>query len=348
MSLSTIQFDLDSSTSSTTFEFPCGQFEESLNGSDVVVDEFKEIFENATKFNWEEKSSKLLDLKIEFLYSDQFDCQNAAEAILSEEEGCSLGECKTDKKAPAGTPPYLAALYGIPLLTKKQEQYLFRKMNFLKFRASQIQLEALYSETTRKQIDLIETYLAEAMGIRNHIVSANLRLVVSIAKKFVNSNNSFHDLVSDGNVPLIRAVEIFDFERGTRFSTYGTWAVQNSLKRSSKKSYQQKNRFPTGNEIVFESSAESRSPVGAKEKYHTDMKSSVNAMLSPLDERDQKIVRMRFGLDQTMQPQKFREIAQQLQISTERVRQLLLRAMRKMKDFAELERMNLELELESD
>ena len=62
------------------------------------------------------------------------------------------------------------------------------------------------------------------MEVKNQIIQSNLRLVVSIAKQYVNSQNELFDLISDGNVSLMRAVEKFDFSFGYKFSTYATWA----------------------------------------------------------------------------------------------------------------------------
>ena len=81
-------------------------------------------------------------------------------------------------------------------------------------------------------LDEIERLQEEALAVKNQIIRANLRLVVSITKRHVGPSNNFFELVSDGNMSLIRAVEKFDASRGFKFSTYATWAIMNNFIRS--------------------------------------------------------------------------------------------------------------------
>ena len=81
-------------------------------------------------------------------------------------------------------------------------------------------------------MDRIENLYEESVATKNQIISANLRLVVSIAKRYVGPAEDFFELVSDGNLSLIRAVEKFDVSRGNRFSTYATWAIMKNFART--------------------------------------------------------------------------------------------------------------------
>ena len=83
----------------------------------------------------------------------------------------------------------------------------------------------------------------ETLATRNRIVCANLRLVVSIAKRYVRPGQNFSELVSDGNVSLMRAVRLFDYSLGNRFSTYATWAVVNNFAHSIPESLHHRTRF---------------------------------------------------------------------------------------------------------
>src|SRR5262249_61919925 len=85
---------------------------------------------------------------------------------------------------------------------------------------------------TAAESDHIEKFQAEALAVKNQIIRANLRLVVSIAKKRVGPTNNFFELVSDGNMSLIRAVEKFDTSRGFKFSTYASWAIMKNFART--------------------------------------------------------------------------------------------------------------------
>ena len=137
--------------------------------------------------------------------------------------------------APSGLTPYLASLYQTRLLTKDEEQFYFRRMNWLKFRAATTRGRLDKKRATLRQIEQIEGWLTEAETVKAILITSNLRLVVSIAKKFVDMNNLFEELVSEGNVALMRAVEKFNFALGNRFSTYATYAIQRHFFRVSQK-----------------------------------------------------------------------------------------------------------------
>jgi RNA polymerase primary sigma factor len=286
------------------------------------------------------RAARIFKQSIDFVDSPSFRKASAVREILGPEPRPRLAEedrtGASARKAPAGTPPYLAGLYEVPLLTQHEEYFLFRKMNFLKFRADRLRRQIDRKCPQPKLLDEVEQSLAEALAVRNRIVGANLRLVVSIAKTLVDGANDFEDIVSEGNLPLIRAAEIFDFERGTRFSTYATWAVRNGLYRATSRNRQHRQRFSLHNEAAFESAADDRSSALALENYHRGLRKSVETLLDRLeDQRDRVIVKARFGLDEQQNPQKFREIAEKLQLSTERVRQLLTRSLHRLRDDAE-------------
>ena len=81
-------------------------------------------------------------------------------------------------------------------------------------------------------MDQIEGLYDQSVAVKNEIISANLRLVVSIAKRHVSPGENFFELVSDGNISLIRAVEKFDYARGNKFSTYASWAIMKNYART--------------------------------------------------------------------------------------------------------------------
>lgn len=277
-----------------------------------------------------ERIRRLLATEIEFINSDAFHQPEAKRIILAPTPTRSQGA--SSPKPPPGTPPFLAALYEFPLLTAEQEHHLFRKMHFLKFQAATLRDELDSENAGISQVNRIERLLAEALSIRNHIVQSNLRLVVSIAKKLVDPVNSFDELVSEGTPPLMRAVEIFDFDRGTRFSTYATWAVRNCLFRASPRNHKLHRRFRTSADNVFVAAAETKSSVRENVAHHEQLCEIVRRGLKDLDDRDRKIVKARFALDGSDQPSRFREIAEELNISTERVRQLLARSLGRLQE----------------
>jgi RNA polymerase sigma factor (sigma-70 family) len=289
------------------------------------------------------RAQQILASKIEYFFSPTFEQPGAAERLLGTmPQLIAAAIPQTPASKPTeGMPPYLKALYEIPLLNKAQEQFLFRKMNNLNFCADRLRDELDSARPKTVLLDQIERLLTNALTVRNQIVRANLRLVVSIAKRLIDSANSFDDLVSKGNVPLIRAVEIFDFRRGTRFSTYATWAIRNCLYRATSRSRRNRKRFVSGNDALLGSPIDHRCSTRGQECYQRRLRSDVDQLLLQLDGRDRMIVMTRFGLNGDERPKKFREIAEQLKISTERVRQLLCRSLMKMRELTDDEQIEL-------
>ena len=157
------------------------------------------------------------------------------------------------KKArlPSGLPPYLASLYEVPLLTREQEVYLFRKLNYLKYAAGKLREGLDPAQAKSSVMDEIERLYDQAVATKNQIVRANLRLVVSIAKRHVGPTDNFFELVSDGNMSLIRAVEKFDYARGNKFSTYASWAIMKNFARTIPDEHRRRDRFRTSQLETF-------------------------------------------------------------------------------------------------
>ncbi|GAB4135144.1 MAG: hypothetical protein Tsb009_01120 [Planctomycetaceae bacterium] len=284
---------------------------------------------------WRLRLKKLSEQCIEYHDSPQFQRNNAEQLIFASPHESEKSE--TGLRPPRSAPAFIAALYEFPLLSQNEEHHLFRKMNYLKYRANQLRQELNVGSVEHAKADQIEAWLNEAEKIRNEIVQANLRLVVSIAKKLVDAANSFDDLVSHGIPPLIRAVEIFDFDRGTRFSTYATWAVRNALHRATPRNRKMRVRYRTGVDAAFDVVPDTKSSMLADVSHRQTIVKSIQQGLEILDERDRKIVKARFALDGSERPLRFREIAEQLDISTERVRQLLERSLGRLRETLDID-----------
>lgn len=287
-----------------------------------------------------------LDSPIELIAGDDFAEPELAASFLDPAPGLEQVDFKRcqphDASLPPGTSDAFSCLYLVELLTAEQEHHLFRKMNYLKYLAEQLRKEIQHSLKTGSggkpgsEVSTIQSWLEEALAIRNYVVTANLRLVVAIARKLVNVDNSLEDLLSQGTVPLIRAVEIFDFERGTRFSTYATWAVRNHLHRVTGKARKYRQKFVTGETGYFEAIRDQRAGRESSQEAQTYVYGLLGAVIDRLSQRDQIIISERFGLFEAgSSPKTFREIGLSLGISTERVRQLLHRSLEKLQDFLE-------------
>lgn len=220
-------------------------------------------------------------------------------------------------------------LTDLPLLSPAGETFLFRKMNYLKFCAEQAR--RLNTEAGDEQY---RRCLEDADSVRNHIAECNLRLVISIARKFSNSNCDFDDLMSEGNEILLKAITKFDFSRGFRFSTYATHSVQRHFFRYTQR--QQKRNmveYRSAVEILNEVPADELDPLIAQWIQEEERISELVArMAERLDEREQVVISGRFGLSTGGVVRTLRELATDLGLSKERVRQLQIAAVDKLRD----------------
>jgi RNA polymerase primary sigma factor/RNA polymerase sigma factor len=289
----------------------------------------------------ERRASRILNLDLDHIDNPRFSRKGADKACMG-----PMPQSKTPiRKArrPAGLPPYLASLYEIPLLNREQEQHLFRMYNYLKYKASRLrdQLDPLQPKASI--MDEIELLYERIVEIKNQISKANLRLVVSIAKRHVTTDQNFFELVSDGNVSLLRAAEKFDFARGNKFSTYASWAIMKNFARTIPNEYRQRDRFRTSHEELFAITHEKRANPVLEESAQRDRIAKISRILKRLDEREQKIIIGRFGLDHTREPQTLKEVGAQLGVTKERIRQIEARALGKLRLAAQEEKIALEI-----
>ena len=244
-------------------------------------------------------------------------------------------------RLPKGLPPYLASLYEFPLLTREQEMHLFRKMNYLKYKAGALVEQLDPDRPKARLMDRIERLHDEAVATKNEIIRANLRLVVSIAKRHVSPTESFFDLVSDGNISLMRAAEKFDFARGNKFSTYASWAIMKNFARTIPEENYRKDRFVTGHEELFDTAADVGNDEQEQEAAAARIKASLDSILVKLERRERQIIISRFGLDDSRGPETLEQVGNRLGVTKERIRQIQARAMTKLKKFADEEKLDL-------
>ncbi len=287
----------------------------------------------------EMRAKDLLALPLDFVDNLEFHGRNAEKKIVAE---MPEPEVPTRRiKAPAGVPGYMASLYDVPLLTRAQEYHLFRKYNYLKFRAGKLRKTLNVAQPSAKLMDQIEAIYAQAVATKNQIVHANLRLVVSIAKRHLKSQEEFFQLISDGNMSLIRACEKFDYSRGNKFSTYASWSIIKNFGRTIPGEFKHRDRFRTAGEELFLAAPDERANWHAQVAEQKLLESQVGAMLHHLDDREQQIIIRRFGLNHQEEPLTLQEVGVLMGVTKERIRQIEVRALNKLKEAAALEKVDL-------
>lgn len=284
------------------------------------------------------RAHRIMELPLDYVPSPDFTDEMAAKV-----ERKMLGPMPCEEqpakkvRLPKGLPPYLASLYEVPLLTREQEVHLFRKMNYLKYKACCLRERLNLDRPRNRLMDRIERLANEAVSVKNQILRANLRLVVSIAKRHVGPTVSFFELVSDGNISLIRAVEKFDYSRGNKFSTYASWAIMKNYARSIPGELRHIDRFRTGQTDVFVSTEDVRSDQQEQETAQSQREAQIERILQRLGRREQEIIVSRFGLNREQEPRTLQQVGAQLGVTKERIRQLEARALRKLRLAAEEE-----------
>ena len=282
---------------------------------------------------------------------------------------------------------YLKEIGQIPLLDPKEEPIIARQIQEGEQAKEDIKNPDLSEEEKKKLAKII----ADGEEAKQTLISSNLRLVVSIAKKYVGRGMLFLDLIQEGNCGLIKAVEKFDYTKGFKFSTYATWWIRqsitraiadqartiripvhmvetiNKLTRIQRQLVQDLGRDPMPEEIAEKMeniSAEKvreiqkialdpvslETPIGEEDDSHLGdfiedkdtlspddytnnqlLKDEINAVLHGLTEREEKVLRLRFGLLDG-RTRTLEEVGKEFNVTRERIRQIEAKALRKLKN----------------
>lgn len=282
----------------------------------------------------EVRAKVLVRTNLDYIHNAEFDDPSKEASILTDMPGQAEFEAKrVGKVAPKDVPPQMMHLYEWPLLTKEQEQHMFRKMNFLKHKLHKFQDSLDPTKARVQDFVAIENMKEGVKRCRDLLISCNQRLVYAQAKMKLASGESIDDLVSDGNLSLMRAVEKFDYGRGFKFSTYATWAIMKNFARSIPDSKTHKQRYMTGHDELFEAKADVRTDEQEVLATADAARSRVTKLLEHLDARTREVIRMRTGLDGS-EEMTLEQIGQHFGITKERVRQINVRGMKQLREWA--------------
>ena len=292
---------------------------------------------------------------------------------------------------------YLKEIGKVPLLTAEEEIDLAQKMEEGALANEKLQvLNARLEEATeeeakeiQEEIKKLDPAINAGTEAKKRLAEANLRLVVSIAKRYVGRGMLFLDLIQEGNLGLIKAVEKFDYRKGYKFSTYATWWIRqaitraiadqartiripvhmvetiNKLIRVSRQLLQELGREPSPEEIAQEMNmpvdrvreilkisqepVSLETPIGEEEDSHlgdfikddnvpvpadaaafTLLKEQLEEVLGTLTEREQKVLTLRFGLEDG-RARTLEEVGKEFNVTRERIRQIEAKALRKLR-----------------
>lgn len=368
--------------------------------------EYQEISDFFRDMNLdEEKMEKVLDFleanKVDVLRISDGDDEDD-DIILDDEDEVEVE--KIDLSVPEGVSVedpvrmYLKEIGKVPLLSADEEIELAQKMEAGSLAVEKIPLfkerlaetgDEQEKEEIQAEIKALQLDVDRGSDAKKRLAEANLRLVVSIAKRYVGRGMLFLDLIQEGNLGLIKAVEKFDYRKGYKFSTYATWWIRQALTRAiadqartiripvhmvetinklirvSRQLLQELGREPTPEEIaeemkmpvervreilkISQEPVSLETPIGEEEDSHlgdfikddnvpvpadaatfTLLKEQLEEVLGTLTEREQKVLTLRFGLEDG-RARTLEEVGKEFNVTRERIRQIEAKALRKLR-----------------
>ena len=222
------------------------------------------------------------------------------------------------------------------VLTKEQERVLFLQYNYARYRIEQLRRASEGETLTNALADEIMDWYRTARDLRDRISQFNLALVLAMAKRVRNSDLDFGDLISEGNMALLRAVDKFNVSKGFKLSTYACRAILKAFSRTGIKQTQYKSMFPTDFDPAMEKSDHTERRYRAHEEDCADeVKRIVLDNDAELTDVEQQVIEHRFALSRTSQPDvgpmTLEQVGKLVGLTKERVRQIQNKALVKIR-----------------
>ncbi len=274
---------------------------------------------------YRKKAAEELDKQITYVWCPDFEKEDAEETFLSVE--LPLGPEELSFSA-SSLEEYLQGFRKVPVLSADEERKLFMKYNYAKYCIARLQQALDAKKPSGKLLSEIEGYKEVAVDVKGTLVYSNMRLVMSVARRHVGRFVHMAELVSEGTVALLSAVEKFDFRRGTKFSTYATWVLVRRFARLVPEENYQLDTFLTGRAEQIAGLSASEPSDGWREGIARMLRS----VIGRLPDRERRVISSRFGLEPGSQPRSLREIGEKEGLSKERVRQLEAEAFAKLRE----------------
>jgi len=227
---------------------------------------------------------------------------------------------------------------GAPqLMSASEERLMFLRFNYAKLRLCRLQRLVKKSRLTRKRAEEVLLWHRRFEHFREYLVRTNLALVLAMAKRTRLGDVDFAEIVSEGNMALIRAVDKFNVDRGFKFSTYACRAILKAFSRTALKSSRHRTRFPVEFEPEMEKSDwTDRRRDAVEEDCIDELKAIVERNLADLSEVEATVIRRRFNWKQEDEsPLTLEEVGQIIGVTKERVRQIQNKALAKIRSVLE-------------
>jgi len=277
------------------------------------------------------RATDALSENVACVFNPVFNLPNAEQIILGKQLDPEVRVLDSDPLSiPAGPQLAYNNRSNGYLLTREQEHDLFRRYNFLKCRMAALQEEIRDSRVRAGLVRRYERLRTAALRIRRILVRANMRLVVSVARRHVGRHCELANLISDGNLSLLKAIEKFDFSRGNKFSTYATWALMKNYAKSIPEENYTIDTFITGHDELLRTASGPSEEPGEKER-EARLREMVRDMVRKLNDRERRIIMRRYGLEDGRRPATLDELGREFGLTKERIRQIEVKALRKLK-----------------